>query len=216
MSFKFNALARNLDAQGKGASRRLRRENLVPAIVYGGEGEPVTLSLRLNELVKALQNDAFFSSIIDIELDGESTEVIIKAMQRHPAKGVPMHVDFQRIVRGQLMSFTVPVRYIGGDEAQTKAGGIFSSVINELEIECLPRHLPETIEVDVSGLNVGDNITLGAIKLPENVNLKDTDADKILASMGALAAVEVEPAPETEAAADILDGLIGSEEPTKE
>lgn len=210
--FKFNAAARSSDAQGKGASRRLRRQNLVPAIIYGGEGEPVSITLRLNELVKAIESDAFFASIIDVNIDGQSTEVIIKAMQRHPAKGIPMHVDFQRIVRGQLMTFSVPVHFTGKDEAQDACGGIFSSVVNEVELECMPRNLPEFVEVDASKLVVGDTLSAQDIKLPADVSLKSLDADTLIASMQApIVESEVE-AVEEAGMTDILDGLVAPDE----
>ena len=96
MSYTLNAVARSAEEQGKGASHRLRKENLVPAIIYGGESEAVSICVKTNELVKAISEDAFFSSIIGIELDGTKQEVIIKALQRHPSKGFPLHVDFQR------------------------------------------------------------------------------------------------------------------------
>ncbi len=94
--FTLSAVARAEDQQGKGASRRLRKENLVPAIIYGGNAEPLTVCVKANELVRALQEDAFFSSVITLDVEDTQHEVVIKALQRHPAKGFPMHADFQR------------------------------------------------------------------------------------------------------------------------
>lgn len=94
--FTLNGVARAADQQGKGASRRLRKENLIPAIIYGGNAEPVAICVKNNELVKALESEAFFSSVTTITVDGTAHNVVIKALQRHPAKGFPLHVDFQR------------------------------------------------------------------------------------------------------------------------
>ncbi|AKG07017.1 50S ribosomal protein L25 [Moraxella bovoculi] len=96
MSYTLNAVARSAEEQGKGASRRLRKENLVPAIIYGGKGEPVSICVKTNELVKALEDEAFFSTTTTLALEGGNEEVVIKALQRHPSKGFPLHVDFQR------------------------------------------------------------------------------------------------------------------------
>lgn len=185
MSYTLNAVARAADLQGKGSSRRLRRENLIPAIVYGGHAEPVAISVKLNELVKALEDDAFFASVSTLVLDGESQEVVIKALQRHPSKNTPLHVDFQRVVRGETMQFTVPVHFVG-TAAGVKAGGVLQTNVTELHVHCLPRQLPEAIEVDVSALNVGDLLRFSDIKLPEGLSIVDLDShatDRVVVSV---------------------------------
>lgn len=185
MSYTLNAVARAADLQGKGSSRRLRRENLIPAIVYGGHAEPVAISVKLNELVKALEDDAFFASVSTLVLDGENQEVVIKALQRHPSKGMPLHVDFQRVVRGETMEFTVPVHFVG-TAAGVKAGGVLQTNVTELHVHCLPRQLPEAIEVDVSTLNVGDLLRFSDIKLPEGLSIVDLDShatDRVVVSV---------------------------------
>ncbi len=174
MNFTLDAKKRA--EQGKGASRRLRRQNLVPAIIYGGEGEPVAISLKNNELVKALESEAFFSSLINLNVEGESQEVVIKALQRHPAKGYALHADFQRVVRGQTMHFTVPVHYIG-DAVGVKDGGVLTTNVTEVEITCLPRELPEFLEVDVSTLAIGDVLRLSDIKLANGASITQLDSD---------------------------------------
>ena len=189
MSYTLNAVARSAEEQGKGASRRLRKENLVPAIIYGGESEAVSICVKTNELVKAISEDAFFSSIIGIELDGTKQEVIIKALQRHPSKGFPLHADFQRIVRGQEMNFSVPVRVINEEEsAGKKTGGVLTQLVNDIQVTCLPRNLPEFIEIDVAKLEVGDNIRLGDVALPQGLSLvlqDDSELENSIVSMQA-------------------------------
>lgn len=198
-TFNLNAVARGTDLQGKGASRRLRKQNLVPAIIYGASKEPLSVSLRMNELTKSLETEAFFSHILTIAVEGQDTEeVVIKAMQRHPVKNLPMHVDFQRIVRGQAMHVTVPVHYNGSDVAPGhKAGGIFVSNATELEVTCIPSKIPEYISVDVSAMNVGDSIHLMDIKMPEGVVIRELEVaepfNRTVATMQA-PVVEVEEA----------------------
>lgn len=195
MSYTLNAIKRSEEQQGKGASRRLRKENLVPAIVYGGKEEALSICVKTNELVKALQDEAFFSTITTLALDGENEEVIIKALQRHPSKGFPLHVDFQRIVRGQVMSFTIPLHFVG-EAVGTKQGGVLSTNITEIEISCLPRQLVDAIEVDVSKLEIGDLLRLSDIQLPEGFSIdelaNEDSTDRVVVSVQA-PTVEKEP-----------------------
>lgn len=187
--FTLTVVNRDSDKQGKGASRRLRKENLVPAIIYGGNSEPKSIALKANELIKAIDNDAFFSSIFDLTVDGQKEEVIIKAMQRHPSKNFPLHVDFQRVVRGQIMNFTVPLHFVGKEEAEgSKKGGVLQTNMIEVEISCLPRQLPEFIEVDVSSFDIGDMLHLSELKLPEGVSITQLDqngTDRVVVTMQA-------------------------------
>ncbi|OOS24496.1 50S ribosomal protein L25/general stress protein Ctc [Moraxella porci DSM 25326] len=187
--FTLTGVVRADDQQGKGASRRLRKENLIPAIIYGGNDEPVSICVKNNELVKALSNEAFFSSVIAINLDGNDQEVIIKALQRHPAKGFPLHVDFQRIVRGQTMNFHVPVHVVNEDtSAGKKAGGILTTLVNDIEVNCLPRNLPEAIEIDVAKLEIGESIHLSDVKLPAELTLvthDEADLNRTIVTMQA-------------------------------
>ena len=177
--FAINAVDRSAEQQGKGASRRLRKQNLVPAIIYGGGEEPTTISIKINELVKSLEYEAFFSQILTITTDkGDEHQVVIKALQRHPAKGFPMHADFQRIVKGQKINMNIPLHNAGAENAPgTKAGGILSTVVTDVEIVCLPSQLPEYLEVDVSGMEIGDLFRLSDIKLPEGVIIFDLDME---------------------------------------
>ncbi len=177
--YTVNGIVRTDDQQGKGASRRLRKQNLVPAIIYGGNEEPTTIAIKNNELWKLLENEAFFSNILTIQLDGEEQLAVIKDLQRHPSKGFPMHADFQRIVKGQKINMNIPVHFTGREEAPgTKAGGILSTLITDIEIVCLPQDLPEYLEVDVSGLEIGESLHLTDIKLPEGVIIFELDVDE--------------------------------------
>ena len=177
--FAINAVDRSAEQQGKGASRRLRKQNLVPAIIYGGGEEPTAISIKINELVKSLEYEAFFSQILTITTDkGDEHQVVIKDLQRHPAKGFPMHADFQRIVKGQKINMNIPLHFAGAENAPgTKAGGILSTVVTDVEIVCLPSQLPEYLEVDVSGMEIGDLFRLSDIKLPEGVIIFDLDME---------------------------------------
>ena len=177
--FAINAVDRSAEQQGKGASRRLRKQNLVPAIIYGGGEEPTAISIKINELVKSLEYEAFFSQILTITTDkGDEQQVVIKDLQRHPAKGFPMHADFQRVVKGQKINMNVPLHFAGREEAPgTKAGGVLSTLVTDIEIVCLPSQLPEYLEVDVSGMEIGDLFRLSDIKLPEGVIIFDLDME---------------------------------------
>lgn len=203
-TFELNAVVRGDELQGKGASRRLRKQNLVPAIVYGADKEPASIAIRYNELIKSLETESFFSHILTINVEGQGTEeVVIKALQRHPAKNTPMHADFQRIVRGQAIHITVPVHYVGAEDAPGhKAGGIFVSNATELEITAIPSKIPEYLTVDVSGMNVGDSIHLLDIQLPEGVAIRELEVtepfNRTVATMQA-PTVEVEEPIEPEA-----------------
>ena len=177
--FAINAVDRSAEQQGKGASRRLRKQNLVPAIIYGGGEEPTTISIKINELVKSLEYEAFFSQILTITLDtGNEHQVVIKALQRHPAKGFPMHADFQRVVKGQKINMNIPVHFAGREEAPgTKAGGVLSTLVTDIEIVCIPSQLPEYLQIDVSSMEIGDLFRLSDIKLPEGVIIFDLDME---------------------------------------
>ena len=195
--FSLNAVDRSADQQGKGASRRLRKQNLVPAIIYGGNEEPTAIAIKNNELVKALEFEAFFSHILTINVDGEEYQAVIKALQRHPAKGYPMHADFQRVVKGQKINMNVPLHFTGAEEAPgTKQSGILSTVVTDVEIVCLPSQLPAFLEVDVSGMEIGDLFRLSDIKLPEGVIIFDLDMedahDRTIVNMQAPTVEEVD------------------------
>jgi len=158
---------------GKGASRRLRRlADKIPAIVYGGKEDAKSITLEHDEINNMLDDEAAYSSIINLVIDGETEEVLIKDLQRHPFKLKLLHVDFKRIVRGENMEANVPLHFINEDKAPgKKEGGVMSHQLTTVEISCRPRNLPEYIEVDLGEMNIGDSIHLSEVTLPEGVEL---------------------------------------------
>ena len=159
---------------GKGASRRLRRNaNLVPAVVYGGDKAPQSISLLAKDFAKALENEATFSSVISLTIDGKAEDVVIKALQRHPAKSFVLHADFVRVVAGQKMTTSVPLHFINAETSVgvKQQGGEVSHVISEVEVSCEAKDLPEFIEVDLSNVEVGQILHLSDLKLPNGVEL---------------------------------------------
>ncbi len=159
---------------GKGASRRLRRnENLVPAVIYGGEKAAQSISLLAKDLAKLLENEAAFSHVLALNVAGATENVLIKALQRHPAKGYVVHADFVRVVAGQKLSAHVPLHFINEATAVgvKQQGGEISHTINEVEVSCLPKDLPEFIEVDMAKVEVGQTVHLSDLKLPKGIEL---------------------------------------------
>ena len=172
VDFILNANAR--DDLGKGASRRLRRNaGLVPAIVYGGSKEPQSITLEARELIKALESESFYSSIIGLKIGGKTEEVLLKALQRHPAKPIVMHADFQRIVAGQKVTVNVPLHFINEETCAgvKQEGGMVFRNQPEVEITCLPKDLPDFIQVDLLEMVVGQSLHLADLKLPEGVTI---------------------------------------------
>ena len=164
--FTLNAQART--DLGKGASRRLRHAANIPAVVYGGNKPAESVTILAKEIAKLFENEAAYSHVIELNVDGAKQNVIVKAMQRHPSKQFIMHADFVRVVAGQKLTAIVPVHFVG-EEAPVKKGGEISHVLNEIEVTCLPKDLPEFIEVDLSALEIGAIIHLSDLKAPKGV-----------------------------------------------
>ncbi|TFL15240.1 50S ribosomal protein L25/general stress protein Ctc [Pusillimonas caeni] len=166
---KFNATPRSV--QGTSASRRLRHAGRVPAIVYGGTEPPVNIELDHNEIFHALRKEAFHASILDMQLEGKTQQVLLRAVQWHPYKPQVLHVDFQRVLAQQALTTKVPLHFINGDSspAVKVSKAIISHVLTELEIHCLPADLPQAIEVDLSSLEAGATLHLADIQLPKGV-----------------------------------------------
>jgi len=172
MSDVFEVAAQPRTDTGKGASRRLRRTGLVPGIVYGGNAEPMMISVRHNELERQLDYEAFYSSLLDLQLAGETTKVVLKDLQRHPAKPFLLHVDFLRVSRDDKLRLTIPIHFLNEEGCPgVKAGGKVSHNITEIEVSCLPADLPEFLSVDMAGMNVGDIVHVAELQLPPNVEL---------------------------------------------
>lgn len=173
MSIDFAVDAEARDDLGKGASRRLRRSGRVPAIIYGAGEAPQNISLDHNKMVHNFENEAFFSHIITVNLDGKKQKAILRDLQRHPAKPIILHVDFQRVSDDQAINVHVPLHFLGEDTCPgvKQEGGSISHNIIEVEISCLPKDIPEFIEVDVSELSIGDSIHLSELKIPEGITI---------------------------------------------
>ncbi len=172
MSDEFVLHAQSRADAGKGASRRLRRnQDLMPAIVYGGKSAPVNISIPHKDMLKATANEAFYSHIIELNIDGKAEDVIIKDLQRHPAKQRLLHADFLRIVKGQKITVNVPLHFINEDicvGVKMQGGNILHSA-TDIEVTVLPKDLPEYIEVDMAKVELGQQLHLSDIVLPEGV-----------------------------------------------
>jgi len=153
---------------GKGASRRLRHANKVPAILYGEGKDPISLTLEHKNVYRAQQEEAFYSHVLTLKIDGKPVECLIKDMQRHPFKQVVMHLDFLRIDATHPVHVNAPVHFINEDAAEKK-GGTIAHHVNEIAISCLPANIPEFISVDVAGLEVGQTLHLSDITFPKGV-----------------------------------------------
>jgi large subunit ribosomal protein L25 len=157
---------------GKGASRRLRHDNAVPAIVYGGDKDPANVSIQHHHLMHALANEAFFASIVTLKIDGKDESVVIKDLQRHPARPILLHADFQRVSENKALHVKIPLHFI--NEATSvgvkTGGGVVSHLMTELEISCLPKDLPEYIEVDIQEVGLGESLHISDLKLPAGVS----------------------------------------------
>lgn len=173
MSDKIDLVAEFREDQGKGASRRLRKEGKVPAILYGAGREPRAISLQHNKLIRALEDESFYSSVLNIMVGDKSQEAILKDLQRHPAKAQILHVDLQRIVAGEAIRMQVPLHFLGEDVAPgvKTQGGVVSKLINEVEIVCLPKDLPEYLEVDISEMEIDNILHLSNVPLPKGVEI---------------------------------------------
>ncbi len=185
--FKLNASVRS--DEGKGASRRLRREeSKVPAIIYGGNAEPQNIALLQKDMFKALENEAVYASVLTLNVDGKEETVILRDLQRHPAKALLLHADFQRVSADTKVHVKVPVHFLNEDTCKgVKAGGIVSHTLTELEVSAPAAKLPEFIEVDLANLELDGNIHISDIKLPagvESVALSHgADHDLVVASV---------------------------------
>tara|TARA_R110001606_G_scaffold346892_4_gene496021 strand:- start:48807 stop:49502 length:696 start_codon:yes stop_codon:yes gene_type:complete len=158
---------------GKGASRRLRHAGNVPAIVYGSDEAPISITVEHNKFLRHLAEDAFYSHILTLNVDGKKQQVVLKDLQRHPASDVKiMHADFLRVSANHALTMNVPLHFNGEDVAPgVKTGGLVSHLMTEVEVSCLPKDLPESIDIDVSGLDMDESIHLSELVLPAGVTL---------------------------------------------
>ena len=172
VEFALNAEVRS--DLGKGASRRLRRNvSMVPAVIYGGDKAPQSISLLAKDLAKLLENEAAFSHVLTLNVAGANESVVIKALQRHPAKGFVLHADFQRVVAGQKLTAHVPLHFLNQETSVgvKQQGGEVSHSAVEVEVSCLPKDLPEFINVDMAKVEVGQIVHMSDLTLPAGVEL---------------------------------------------
>jgi large subunit ribosomal protein L25 len=174
MKTAFELVAEFRDAEGKGASRRLRRANKVPAILYGGHREPRALALDHTKLLLMLDNERFYSTIINLKVGDLSQAAILKDVQRHPAKNAVVHVDLQRVLDDEKIRITIPLHFKGeAGSPGVKKGGVVSHLRNEIQVTCLPKDLPEFIEVDLSAVDINQMVYLADLKTPEGVEIPE-------------------------------------------
>lgn len=210
---------------GKGASRRLRKELKVPAIVYGGKGEPQMLTIAYKELVKALENESFYTQVISLSVDGKAQKAVLRDLQRHPARGEPTHADFQRVDAKQKIHTLVPLRFINEDKCVgvKEQGGEIQHNTADVEVISLPKDIPSFIEVDMTDVKMGQIVHLSGLKLPKGVEIlalshgTDTDHDQPVAAVHkpkGMSSDDVAEAEAAEAAAAAAD-TAKKEEPKK-
>src|SRR5882757_279749 len=173
MKTSFELVAEFRETQGKGASRRLRHAGKVPAILYGGHAAARTLTLSHQKLLIMLDNERFYSTILNLKVGDESQAAILKDVQRHPFKNAIVHIDFQRVEENEKIRISIPLHFTGAavSPGVKSQGGLVSHMRTEAEISCLPKDLPEFIEVDISGLSLNESIHLSQLKVPQGVVL---------------------------------------------
>ena len=191
MSDQLTLSAETRDRAGKGASRELRRQNRVPAVIYGNKQEPELIHVEEKALIKLLMTGHFSNSVVEIELGGKKQITIPKDVAFHPVSDRPTHVDFLRIVKGAKVDIEVPVVFINEDASPgLKRGGVLNIVRHELELICDNDKIPDDIQIDVSGVEVGDSIHISHVKLPKGSESKITDRDFTIATIVAPSALK--------------------------
>ena len=199
MSEQVNLNATNRDVEGKSSSRQLRRAGSVPAVIYGGDKDPIRISILEKDIAKAAEIPGFATQILNINISGEEQNVILKELQRHPSTQRVLHADLQRVNPDTKISISVPVRFLNEDICMgvKMHGGAISRLINNIDITCLASNLPEYLEVDVAELDVGDSVFLSALNLPEGVEIPSLalgeDRDQAVVSITEAKVLDIEP-----------------------
>ena len=175
-----NISATSRKDEGKGASRRLRHAGLIPAVIYGGEAAPQSIQLEHEKTWLASQNEWFYSSILSLDVDGKAQKVLLRDLQRHPFKQILMHIDFQRVDENKALRTAVPLHFVNEDTspAGKSAEVVVTHELNEVVVECLPKDLPEFIEIDLADLAVGAIVHLSDLKLPAGVSIPELKLGK--------------------------------------
>ena len=199
MSEQVSLNATNRDVEGKSSSRQLRRAGSVPAVIYGGEKDPIRISILEKDIAKAAEIPGFATQILNINISGEEQNVILKELQRHPATQRVLHADLQRVNPDTKISISVPIRFLNEEICKgiKMHGGAISRLINNIDITCLASNLPEYLEVDVAELDVGDSVFLSALNLPEGVEIPSLalgeDRDQAVVSITEAKVLDIEP-----------------------
>jgi large subunit ribosomal protein L25 len=210
MSEQLTLPAEARDGLGKGASRELRRNGRVPAVVYGQKKDPLSVHVEEKLLSKMLSSGHFMNSVVMIDVGGKATRTLPKAVDFHPVTSRPVHVDFLRISEHTKVNVAVPMRFDNEDASPgLKRGGVLNVVVHELEIVCDAAHIPAEIHIPLDGLEIGDSIHISAVKLPEGVTPANTEEDFTVATIVAPSAMKSEE--EETAAADAVPTLDGEE-----
>jgi large subunit ribosomal protein L25 len=203
MSEQLTLSAETRDRAGKGASREMRRQGRVPAVIYGQKQEPLPIHVEEKALVKMLQTGHFMNSIVMIETGGAPTRTLPKDVQFHPVTDRPLHVDFLRISEHSKVHVNVPIRFINDEESPgIKRGGVLNTVLHDLELVCDASKIPDDIVIDLTGLDIGDSIHLEAIRIPEGCQAATDDLSLTIATIVAPSAMKQEEE-EAAAAADV-------------
>jgi len=204
MAIEINA--RKREAQGTGASRRLRHMGMVPGILYGGDKEPVNLELDHQALILNLRNERFHASILTLDLAGSKEQVLLRAVNMHPFKLQVQHVDFQRVSKDKKIHMKVPLHFVNAEKSPgvKEQGGVVNHVMNELDVVCFPDDLPEYVEVDLSSLAVGHSLHVRELMLPKGVELTlHKDENPVVATVVVPALIVEEEAAPVIAASEI-------------
>ncbi len=169
---------------GTGNAREARRQGMVPGVIYGGDEAPVAVAVKFNEMLKAINSGQFLSNMVELSHDGKKQKVIAKDVQFHPVKDLPVHVDFYRVTAKSIIEVEVSVNFIGEDVAPgMKAGGALNVVRYAIEVKCPAGSIPDTIDVDISAMEIGDSIHISEVTLPKGVKPSITDRDFTIATI---------------------------------
>lgn len=207
---------------GKGAARAARRENLVPGVVYGGGKDPQPINVKYNELFKRLKAGHFLSTLLTLKIDGQDERVICRSVQRDVVKDLPTHVDFLRLSPRSRINLQIPVEFHGHDDCPgLRRGGVLTVVRGLVELKVTASDIPDQIDVDLSGLDIGDTVTISMVDLPKGTRPMITDRDFVIANIGAPSGLKAEEDEEEGAEAEAAteaeaEGEESSEEASEE
>ncbi|MGM0561922.1 MAG: 50S ribosomal protein L25/general stress protein Ctc [Pseudomonadota bacterium] len=208
--------AEKRERAGKGGARAARRAGLVPAVIYGAKKDPVTITLEERDIVRELFTPGFFTHLFDIKIGNKKEQVLARDVQLHPVKELPLHVDFLRVSAKSRVSVEVPVHFINDEECKgIKVGGVLNVVRHTVELDCSAANIPEHIEIDLTGYDVGDSIHISEVSLPDDVAPTISDRDFTIATIAAPSALKGEDE-EEEGEEDEAEEGEGAEEASEE